>query len=736
MKKIIITFFCLVFLFLSALIFFLSTKGYETDRFNNFISQEIKKKEPKLDLEVEKIKIKLDLKKMNLFLSTKNLILNYNNIVLPLKETKIYFDFSSILKTKPKINRAIIESKKLIVSDIKKIVSETKPSNIKSFVLNNVSKGEISAVIDVSLKKNLEISDYKINGKVKNSNIQITKKIKISDTGFNFIADKNLILINSISTDFREISISNGSIQINKKKDFLINGSLNTNFNLDNTKLKKSISEFIDYDFFENKIEISGNFLNEFTLSLSDSLELLDYNYKLTGSKIKSEIDLLKPFSSPLIKDDIKKIFLDKSNLKINLNKKQNNIIFDGIYKVNKKNEYEKYKITNKFHNLGSDFELDLDLREYLVFDILNYEKNLKKKANIKASINLINKKIKIENFNYKENKNLISINGVEISKNKIRKFKNVKIKTYNDGKQNNNFEIIFGKKIIINGETYDSTNLIKKIKEENKNDLSGNFSKDIQINLKSVITKLSLPLNNFSLVGRLENGKFTKISSKTEFSNDKYFDISLKKDFNSKKKIIEIYSDVSKPLLADFKFFKGIEGGNVMFSSTYDDVESSSNLIIENFKLRNAPAFAKLLTLADLGGVADLMSGDGKGISFDTLEIKFTKDSEVLRINELYAIGPSLSILMNGYVENKSGLTSLRGTMVPARTLNKIISKIPFIGDILIGKEVGEGVFGVSFKMKGKPEKIKTTVNPVKTLTPRFITKALEKQKKIKNKK
>ena len=86
----------------------------------------------------------------------------------------------------------------------------------------------------------------------------------------------------------------------------------------------------------------------------------------------------------------------DKSNLKINLNKKQNNIIFDGIYKVNKKNEYEKYKITNKFHNLGSDFELDLDLREYLVFDILNYEKNLKKKANIKASINLINKKIKI----------------------------------------------------------------------------------------------------------------------------------------------------------------------------------------------------------------------------------------------------------------------------------------------------------------------------------------------------
>ena len=85
----------------------------------------------------------------------------------------------------------------------------------------------------------------------------------------------------------------------------------------------------------------------------------------------------------------------------------------------------------------------------------------------------------------------------------------------------------------------------------------------------------------------------------------------------------------------------------------------------------------------------------------------------------------------MEGYVENKSGLTSLRGTMVPAKEINKLISKIPVIGDILIGKEIGEGVFGVSFKMKGPPGKIKTTVNPIKTLTPRFITRALEKRKK-----
>ena len=80
----------------------------------------------------------------------------------------------------------------------------------------------------------------------------------------------------------------------------------------------------------------------------------------------------------------------------------------------------------------------------------------------------------------------------------------------------------------------------------------------------------------------------------------------------------------------------------------------------------------------------------------------------------------------MDGYVDSQSGLISLRGTMVPAKTLNKFLSKVPFLGDILIPKEIGEGLFGISFKMKGYPGKIKTSVNPIKTLTPRFIQKAL----------
>ena len=81
-------------------------------------------------------------------------------------------------------------------------------------------------------------------------------------------------------------------------------------------------------------------------------------------------------------------------------------------------------------------------------------------------------------------------------------------------------------------------------------------------------------------------------------------------------------------------------------------------------------------------------------------------KINNTLNISEILALGPSISVLMDGYKDDN--VTSLRGTLIPAKTLNKMISKIPVIGDIIIPKEVGEGLFGISFKMKALLVKLK----------------------------
>ena len=58
-----------------------------------------------------------------------------------------------------------------------------------------------------------------------------------------------------------------------------------------------------------------------------------------------------------------------------------------------------------------------------------------------------------------------------------------------------------------------------------------------------------------------------------------------------------------------------------------------------------------KLLSLADLGGLADL--AEGEGISFDILDIKMQKTNELLKLNEILALGPSISVIMEGYQDH-----------------------------------------------------------------------------------
>ena len=176
------------------------------------------------------------------------------------------------------------------------------------------------------------------------------------------------------------------------------------------------------------------------------------------------------------------------------------------------------------------------------------------------------------------------------------------------------------------------------------------------------------------------------------------------------------------------YKFIKGFEDGVLDFQSIKKNNTSKSVLIIDNFKVKEVPVLAKLLTLASLQGIADLLTGEG--IRFTDFEMTFSNKDKLMTIDEIYAIGPAISIMMSGYIESEK-LVSLRGTLVPATTINRAIASIPLIGDILIGKKVGEGVFGVSFKIKGPPKNLKTTVNPIKTLTPRFITRTIEKIKK-----
>ena len=232
--------------------------------------------------------------------------------------------------------------------------------------------------------------------------------------------------------------------------------------------------------------------------------------------------------------------------------------------------------------------------------------------------------------------------------------------------------------------------------------------------------------MNNLYGNINFKNNKINNLKLESTFPNKKKINLSIKTN-NISETITKLFTAYPKPLVKRYDFIKGFEEGDLYFNSSKKEGISNSVLVIDNFKVKEVPIFAKLLSLASLQGMADLLTGEG--IRFTDFEMNFSNKKGLTTIEEMYAIGPAVSILMDGYIETKK-LVSLRGTLVPATTINRSIASIPLLGKILIGEKTGEGVFGVSFKIKGSPKVLKTSVTPIKTLTPRFITRTLEKIK------
>ena len=294
------------------------------------------------------------------------------------------------------------------------------------------------------------------------------------------------------------------------------------------------------------------------------------------------------------------------------------------------------------------------------------------------------------------------------------------KINCYFKKKKKNEYEL--------NGLIFNANKLISDLLKSKDNQQSDIFKSDINLslNLEEVY------IDNESMVKNLKGNIMLKNSKVFQADISTFFDDNEKLSFtintNNDEKITTLFSSRAEPLVKRYKFIKGYEKGYLDFYSIKKNDISESELKIYDFKLQELPILTKLLTLASLQGIADTLSGEG--IRFNEFEMKFKNEDKLMTVSEIYAIGPAISILMDGYVEQDK-LISLRGTLVPATTINKTISNIPLLGKILVGDKTGEGVFGVSFKIKGPPKKLETTVNPIKTLTPRFITRTLEKIKK-----
>lgn len=168
---------------------------------------------------------------------------------------------------------------------------------------------------------------------------------------------------------------------------------------------------------------------------------------------------------------------------------------------------------------------------------------------------------------------------------------------------------------------------------------------------------------------------------------------------------------------------FDDAEGGTLQIGATIQSTdegpEIEGRIEVDDIVVINAPALARVLTLASLTGILDVMNG--KGIDFKKADIPFVFKDRVLTVNEARAFGPSLGITMEGTVNQGSDSIELYGTLVPAYSINEVLGSIPLLGNLLTGRK-GEGVFAINYDVKGPVREPIVTVNPLTALAPGFL--------------
>ena len=729
MKKIIFNLSAIIFLSLTILVVIMTTIGIETDKFNNIISKKINIVNKNINLTLRSIKFKLDVKDISLFLETTNPQINYRNIDIPTRNIKLYVNFLSLVKSNPQISKIKISLEELDVNQVKKISKNIKPSNFKSLINNKVKRGKLISEFEIYLNENNLLENFITRGSVSDLQIEITKDFYLEKTNFNFFGDKTDVLLKNIFGKANSIKITDGDLKIKLSPDILLESNFITNLKYDKN-LSTNYNDLLkNFEYFKDITKLEANLNNSLLVTFDKTYKLKRYNFRSNGKIKNANFNFKKQFVDNFSNIKINQLSLINTEIKTNFSSKKNDTTISGKYSLNNGNLLA-INLKNVINKDKSNLKLNIEYNKDINLDLINYQKTKGSIANISINLEKQKKKIEIKKIDFTENKNSILVENLKFKNNKFLSLGKIIVNTEKNEKKNNDFSLLFGKKISIKGSHFDASNLPKILNKKKTSNILSKISKSVEIDFTNIAAPLSENLKNFKLIGEIEKGKFTKISSKGDYGNNNFLDINLKNDKKSKKKYLEIFSDLPRTLLTEYKFFRGLTGGKLLFTSVIDNEISNSKLKIENFKVINAPGMVKLLSIADLGGLADL--AEGEGLSFDILEINLEKNNDILKFNEILALGPSVSVLMEGY-QDKNGLTSLRGTLVPAKTLNKMISKIPVLGKIIIPKEVGEGLFGISFKMKGPSDKIKTTINPIKTLTPRFIQKILEKNKSSK---
>jgi hypothetical protein len=187
--------------------------------------------------------------------------------------------------------------------------------------------------------------------------------------------------------------------------------------------------------------------------------------------------------------------------------------------------------------------------------------------------------------------------------------------------------------------------------------------------------------------------------------------------DESRRRRLSFLAADAGATLRA-MNVYDKIHGGAISVTAVINDLAGHQHFVgravMRKFRLRNAPAAARLLALASIRGISNLGAKDG-GIAMDEFVAPVRFQRGLIEVRNARAVGSQIGVTLNGSINLKTDFVNLRGTIVPAYSINSLLGK-------LVASEKGSGLFAATYRVKGKFDDPKVTVNALAVLTPRIL--------------
>lgn len=219
-----------------------------------------------------------------------------------------------------------------------------------------------------------------------------------------------------------------------------------------------------------------------------------------------------------------------------------------------------------------------------------------------------------------------------------------------------------------------------------------------------------------------VHTGEVIETARLEAFSDEKPLKLELSTREDLKRQLNILIPDASKAVSA-FIGLDNTSGGKLEITANLPAAGQEGAYVGEvdmrDFKLKEAPALAQLLSLASLKGLADTLSGGS--MEFDRFKLPFTMLGDDIAIRDARLYGPALGMTGNGDIDLDLRVLDFDGTLVPAYTANSILGDIPVLGDLFVQEKDG-GLFALTYTVSGPFEKTQIAVNPLSALTPGFL--------------